>query len=695
MERKKILITGTAGFIFGNFVRKVIYEKQPYTFASIDRLNNNSINSFYWNKNHTFYIADICDQHIINSIFQLEQPNIVIHGAALTHVDESIKDPNAFITNNVLGTQIIINSCLKHKIEKLVYISCYDEHTRAVTRNGFKKWNELKENDIVLSINSSTGFVEEKPIKKVIVQDYDGYLLSFNNYRVDLTVTPNHRMICDYNHKDKSNLNWHTAEELEKINKKMYLPTGKINKISPDVIYVPKIGLVNAKAFFYLCGVFIGDGFTAYQEKEVVNKSGYSHEEYCKKYRDSETGRFVNATIKNGSFETTICHNYRIYIDVPEKDKARIPLENALNILNIEYTTQKNKSGEHIYFTSKKWCDFFETCGKYAKNKQIPEWMFDYGEDLLKYLWQGLHDSDGHGYNIPGRTVRIATVSEKLTAQLCYLGSMIGYQTKVHKQHSESILEGRKIIGDANIICFSNKYRAHIPVPTKTPYKGKVWCLTVEDNKNFLIEHNGKITFCGNTDEVYGALNNDNEPSWTEDCPLNPRNQYSVTKAAGEMLVKAAHNSHGLVYNITRAANNYGPRQTCDKLLPKIIKCVLGNEKIPIYGKGMQIREWLSVFDNCNAILKIIEKGTPNEIYNISSNEEYLNIEIVQAICNEMGKGHDLINFITDPRGLAHDQKYSINCDKIKKLGWKPEKKFKTELGNTLNWYLNNQWFIK
>lgn len=318
--RKKILITGTAGFIFGNFIRKVIYEKQPYTFVSIDRINNNAINSLYWNKNHTFYIADIRDQHVIDTIFQFEQPNIVIHGAALTHVDESLKDPCAFVSNNVLGTQTIINACLKYKVERLLYTS---------------------------------------------------------------------------------------------------------------------------------------------------------------------------------------------------------------------------------------------------------------------------------------------------------------------------------------------------------------------------------------TDEVYGSLTNENKSSWTEDAPLNPRNQYSVTKAAGEMLVKAAHNSHGLIYNITRAANNYGPRQDTTKLLPKIIKCILTDQKMPVYGKGEQIREWLSVFDNCDAVMNIIEKGEPNEIYNISSNQEYLNVEIFQEVCNVLGKGHDLIEFIKDPRGFAHDFRYSINSDKLKKLGWKPQRKFKEELKNTVDWYLNNQWFMR
>src|SRR5271154_771555 len=102
---KKVLCTGSCGFIFGNFIRKAIFEKEPYQFISIDRVNNaNSANSIYWNKNHTFYMADIRDQHIMNTIFQFEKPDIVIHGAAETFVDYSLTDPNSFVTSNVLGT---------------------------------------------------------------------------------------------------------------------------------------------------------------------------------------------------------------------------------------------------------------------------------------------------------------------------------------------------------------------------------------------------------------------------------------------------------------------------------------------------------------------------------------------------------------------------------------------------------------
>jgi dTDP-glucose 4,6-dehydratase len=318
MTSKKILITGSCGFIFSNFLRKAVYEKQPYKLVSVDMVNTNATNSMYWNKNHIFHVADIRDQHIMETIFKFEKPDIVIHGAAETFVDFSLTNPNSFVTSNVLGTQVIINCCVKYGVERLIYIS---------------------------------------------------------------------------------------------------------------------------------------------------------------------------------------------------------------------------------------------------------------------------------------------------------------------------------------------------------------------------------------TDEVYGQLTSELDPAWTETSPLNPRNPYSATKASGELLVKAAHQSYGLIYNITRSSNNYGPYQTPEKLIPKAIRCILKEQKIPIYGQGLQIRDWTHVYDNCGALFTILEKGQPNEAYNISANQEMTNIEVIQKICNTLGKGHDLISFIDDPR-TGHDFRYSVDTSKLRELGWKPNFKFKDGIISTVDWYVTNQWIL-
>lgn len=195
------------------------------------------------------------------------------------------------------------------------------------------------------------------------------------------------------------------------------------------------------------------------------------------------------------------------------------------------------------------------------------------------------------------------------------------------------------------------------------------------------------------TDEVYGHLESESEASWTEESKISPRNPYSASKAACELLIQAASLTHGLKYIITRSSNNFGPRQAPDKLIPKIIKNIINKQKVPIYGKGEQIRDWIYVMDKCDAILCLLEKGEDNNIYNISANSEFSNIEVFHELCNVLGEGHDLLEFVQDRPG--HDFRYSIDSSKLRALGWKPKVKFKEGLLQTAQWYVNNQWFLK
>ena len=320
IDKKKLLVTGSCGFIFGNFLRQAVYEKHPYHLISVDKVNTNTINSMYWNKNHTFHIADVRDSHVINTIFQLEKPEIVIHGAAETFNDSFQTNSSNYVSSNVLGTQVILDACIKHNVQKLIYIS---------------------------------------------------------------------------------------------------------------------------------------------------------------------------------------------------------------------------------------------------------------------------------------------------------------------------------------------------------------------------------------TSEVYGQLSSESDKPWLETDQLSPRNVYAATKAAGELLVKSNCESSGLKYNIIRGANNYGPRQSTNKLIPKIIKCILENKPIPIYGQGLQVRDWIHVQDYCLGIFNILQHGKDNETYNISSSQEYCNVEIAMHVCNAMNKGHDLISYVQDPRN-PHDFRRAIDANKLRNLGWKPKVNFKRDVKDLcIDWYLNNQWWFK
>lgn len=194
------------------------------------------------------------------------------------------------------------------------------------------------------------------------------------------------------------------------------------------------------------------------------------------------------------------------------------------------------------------------------------------------------------------------------------------------------------------------------------------------------------------TDEVMGQLK-PGEKAWTEESPLNPRNPYSASKAAAELVVKAAHETHGLQYNITRCCNNYGPRQPPRNLMPKVVTCILENKKIPIHGEGKQFREWIYVDDHCDGIMAVLKNGEINNTYNIGTGYESNNLSTVNKICDIMGRGKELISFVGDRPG--HDFRYSVNIEKIQKLGWKPKYTFEEGLNNTIHWYTNNRWYYQ
>jgi len=205
------------------------------------------------------------------------------------------------------------------------------------------------------------------------------------------------------------------------------------------------------------------------------------------------------------------------------------------------------------------------------------------------------------------------------------------------------------------------------------------------------IRHHKKVRFIQiSTDEVFGeTLHGKNK----ENDPLFPSNPYSATKAAAEMLVKSYTRTYDLDTKITRCTNNYGPRQFPEKLIPKTIICTIKNESIPIHGNGQTKRQWIHVFDHCDALLKIIKDNKVSFPYHISAPNETSDLDLVKKILNLMGQSEDLIEFVAERPGK--DKRYSLDTTQIKKkLGWKPAIKFDGGLRDTINWYLSNkQWW--
>ncbi|MBU8771481.1 dTDP-glucose 4,6-dehydratase [Cytobacillus oceanisediminis] len=191
------------------------------------------------------------------------------------------------------------------------------------------------------------------------------------------------------------------------------------------------------------------------------------------------------------------------------------------------------------------------------------------------------------------------------------------------------------------------------------------------------------------TDEVYGELDFDPTTFFTENTPLQPNSPYSASKASSDFMVRAYYETFKLPVNITRCSNNYGPFHFPEKLIPLTISRVLNNQKVPIYGNGRNIRDWLHVIDHCAAIDLVLHKGVVGEVYNVGGHNERTNLEVVKTIINTLGKSEDLIEFVEDR--LGHDKRYAIDPTKLENLGWKPTYTFETGIAQTIQWYLDNQ----
>lgn len=194
------------------------------------------------------------------------------------------------------------------------------------------------------------------------------------------------------------------------------------------------------------------------------------------------------------------------------------------------------------------------------------------------------------------------------------------------------------------------------------------------------------------TDEVYGALGETG--MFVETMPLMPNSPYSASKASADMIVRAYNETFGMPVNITRCSNNYGPYQFPEKLIPLMINNCLKEKDLPVYGDGMQVRDWLHVSDHCSAIDTVLHKGKDGEVYNIGGNNEKANIEIVKLIIGTLGKTEGLIKYVKDRPG--HDRRYAIDNTKITtELGWEPEYTFEQGMKETIQWYLENTKWIE
>jgi dTDP-glucose 4,6-dehydratase len=657
----KILITGSAGFIFSNVVLYML-QNTKHEIVGIDKLTyaGSRLNAPEV-KRYKLHIGDICDYHFVSKIFELEKPDIVIHGAA-----ESVKEDTIIpymgpkkiehIEIKDLWKRFKKRNTVETNQDNVELMNLDSEQQRALTwKNGYGQW---------------------KKIKQISRHKYNGKMVHMRQKWGEIDVTPNH---CIYN-SDMDLVNPSPDQELLSIR--------SIKRSHSERNTVDRFGDLEWKTsiedYLYMIAFYITEGWASF------NKA-------------------------NGSYITGFCQN---------------EMDDIYKIRDIMYRNfgcsvyMNERKCSSITISNKKLYDtFIDECGKGSGGKKIPSFIFKLNEELKKKFIDYLIYFDGHKYTETSK--KYCTNSRLLAAQLSTLLSVV----KQDYSYSRKIFDNNKW-NDSYCFQLTDMFNSmNKSVYEEYDYDGWVYDLEIDDTHKFVcglgnvIVHNSHVDnsisdshdfvrtnvigthsmleaalkvhtpdkFINiSTDEVYGSV----EKGYSKETDqLDPRSPYSSTKASADLLGQSYFTTYGLPVITTRCSNNFGPRQNMEKLIPKVITNVLTGNKIPLYGDGKNVREWIYVKDNFNALMTLIEKGKAGEAYNISSGHGISNVEVLDAIFEIMGRGQDLVEKVEDR--LGHDKRYAVDCSKIKSLGWEPKYNFMEALSYSIDWYKKNRWFTK
>jgi len=394
--------------------------------------------------------------------------------------------------------------------EALIGYYCYDADTRALTPHGFKHYWELKPSDIVFSFNFNTRQVEEAEVSQVHVFDYEGELLHFKGASYDLMVTPNHRMVVQTCHRTR--LRFEPAQELLK-HKKIYVPlpepwsglTSSPNNITLTLWQSNTSQAVHlsAKDFFYLLGLYLGDGCVYKGDVSVSVRSSLSRNEYLQSVSRDRFGRFQVLVHHQSQIKTY--NTYETFFVVPKDDRARENLEGILSRAGIHYST----TDLTVRISCRELYTLFATFGINALNKRIPRWVLETLAENMKWLLYGLLDSDGGGHD-PETEWVISTSSAHLAHQIPELCAKVGLWCSVIKRgYRESCLRGKIVRSKPSYEIVIRHRLRQLTLDTskvaKVWYRGKVWCPEIPGYENLIVERNGKLIISGNTKHGDGA----------------------------------------------------------------------------------------------------------------------------------------------------------------------------------------------
>ncbi len=659
----KLLITGGAGFIGSNFIRYVLKKYKNYKIFNLDKLtycgNLNNLRDVEKNPRYYFFKGDICDKKIVEKIFSSKKLDAVINFAA-----ESITGDTYLPVWTSIGIRIYSFEELFRNLSRKNKIEYQMGGVEVINLNSKK----IK----ALAYKGGIGYWE--PIRQISRHKYKGKIVRLNQKWGEIEATPNHS-IYDINF----------VLTTPKKNPEL-LGLRNINHISKKVRYKNYKGK-KLQALLRVLGAYISDGWSSF------NKA-------------------------NGAYQVGIANTNKEWIEALKKD---------LSLLGYNSSITKTKKDRYrpvyqLSVSNKSLFNFLrKEVGHGHKDKKIPSFIFDlqkvYQEEFLKSLVFG----DGERIkNKNYETVRYTTTSKRLATGLSLLLTLLKY--------NYSVVKDRRF--GAYTLNFGCDYTNSLLTKNyeEINYDGYVYDISVEKLENFvcgvgnLVVHNShvdrsildpnsfiKTNIFGTytlleaarknkikkfiqigTDEEYGSIK---KGYFKEEDPLNPSSPYSASKAGASLLSISYFKTFKTPVIVTRSTNNFGPYQYPEKIIPLFITNLLEGKKLPLYGRGLQRRDWLYVLDNCRAIDLILHKGEIGEIYNVSSGNEFSNKELTKIILKEFKKDESWIEYVKDRPG--HDFRYGIDCRKIKKLGWRPIYKFSQAIKATIKWYRENEWWWK
>jgi len=650
----KMLITGGCGFIGSNFVRYILKKHPSYKVINLDKLTycgcRENLIDIHKDKRYRFVKGDICDRKLVNGL--TKACDAIVNFAA-----ESVSK-NTYLPIWCIGEIKIMT--LEELFDKL----SKDKRNKIIEINGIEVINLKFTNYKAISYKGGIGYW--MPIKQISRHRYAGKIIKLSQKWGEIEVTPNHSIYdCDFN-------------LASPVKNPELLPLRNINHIPKKKKYLNYSG-EKLHALIRIFAAYITEGWTTHNKR-------------------------------NGSYQ----------IGVANKDKKWITkLKEDLELLGFAPNITRTKDNLFQLMVSNKSLFTFlrKEAGFGSRNKFIPSFIFQLRRKFQDGFLKTMIFGDGEVIkNKNYETQRFTTTSKKMASGFGLLLTLLKYVYTVSVDERSNAYTFRSN-GDYTISLLKKKCK-------KTNYNDYVYDISVDTLKNFvcgvgnIVVHNTHVDrsiddasdfirtnvdgvrvileaarknkikrfIQISTDETYGSIR---KGSFKETTLLHPNSPYAASKAAGDHLALAYHTTFKLPVIVTRSSNNFGPYQFPEKVIPLFITNLLENKKVPLYGDGLNVRDWLYVMDNCRAIDMILHKGKPGEIYNIGGEYEIPNIKLTRIILKLLNKTYRMIEYVPDR--LGHDRRYSLDSKKMKKLGWKPEKDFNTAIRETIKWYENNR----